>query len=804
MYRSVKIVLGIITLLFITSCNPWLSDEQSIIAEPSILLTEDQSLGQTFVAHYNGLQGIEIHLSPSEDFEGNIRIHLRKDPDANQDLTSSIPTKDVISEPGFYRFLFEPQVGSTQRYYYLFIELTGLGNVAVGSANGEAYLDGAMYQNHQPLDRQMTFHLIYEPFFVLRGLSKEIISWLGLLLVAGFLFLLPGLAFLIMLFPKFHNLSIFSRLGLASGISLALYPILFLWTDLIGLHLGSLYAWLLPILSILYLLWRFRSWRPSFRIKPLLHKWSTSTSTLPILTLLFVTGSLLFLRLFLIRSLDVPLWGDSVHHTMISQLLVQNEGLFDSWEPLADLESLTYHFGFHANTAVFHWITGKSLPQSVLWTGQIVSFLAIFSLYPMVQKARGGRWGGILTLMIAGFLSAMPNFYLNWGRYTQLGGLAILPTAVFLIWESMEDEVKYWPVIGLTCITLAGLGLTHYRVLIFALIFFIPAILMNLSKRNYLQLLKKVSVIGLGAGLIFLPWFIHTFQGRITTNFLRSLTIPATAATEWTQQYNAIGDLTQYLPAFLWIFLAIAALLAFIKRMRGAILILIWWILILLATNPQWIHLPGEGAISNFAYFIAAYIPCSLVIGIVSGQILGNLSPIPMRILFILLGCLSIVGIHLRLKDLDVSNHALATRPDLHASKWIQENTDPQAKFLTNAFFAYNDTVIVGSDGGWWLRMLANRDTTLPPTSYGTEKGPRPDYRVWTNALYVEVNSKGITHPDVLEMLEEREVNHIYIGQRSGRVNYAGSDLLPIDLLLTDQHFKLVYHEDRVWIFKIL
>jgi len=42
--------------------------------------------------------------------------------------------------------------------------------------------------------------------------------------------------------------------------------------------------------------------------------------------------------------------------------------------------------------------------------------------------------------------------------------------------------------------------------------------------------------------------------------------------------------------------------------------------------------------------------------------------------------------------------------------------------------FAYGDSVIVGSDGGWWLPLLARRQTTLPPINYGSEQGVRADY----------------------------------------------------------------------------
>jgi len=122
---------------------------------------------------------------------------------------------------------------------------------------------------------------------------------------------------------------------------------------------------------------------------------------------------------------------------------------------------------------------------------------------------------------------------------------------------------------------------------------------------------------------------------------------------------------------------------------------------------------------------------------------------------------------------------------------------------LVNSFFAYGDTVIVGSDGGWWLPLLSQRQTTLPPLTYGSEGGPHPDYIQWINALTTEIQNKGIAHPDVLALLRARGITYVYIGQRQGRVNYGGPYVLDPQQLLADPNFRLAYHQDRVWIFQI-
>jgi len=52
--------------------------------------------------------------------------------------------------------------------------------------------------------------------------------------------------------------------------------------------------------------------------------------------------------------------------------------------------------------------------------------------------------------------------------------------------------------------------------------------------------------------------------------------------------------------------------------------------------------------------------------------------------------------------------------------------------------------------------------------------------------------------------LRARGITHVYIGQRQGRVNYAGPYVLKPTELLADSRFRLVYREDRVWVFEVV
>jgi hypothetical protein len=162
-----------------------------------------------------------------------------------------------------------------------------------------------------------------------------------------------------------------------------------------------------------------------------------------------------------------------------------------------------------------------------------------------------------------------------------------------------------------------------------------------------------------------------------------------------------------------------------------------------------------------------------------------------------------VVGARQRLSDIQPQQYSLVTWPDERAADWIIRHTPADARFLVNAFLAYNNSLVVGSDAGWWLPVLARRATMLPPINYGFELSGRPDNRQWVNALPAAIQSQGIADGAVAQLLADRGITYVYLGQLRGGVNNPGSPVLDAGTLLATPGFRLVYHQDRVFIFQI-
>ena len=806
--------LYLLLALFLTGCASVSRTEQGF-HDTQVQLEPGHSVGQTFYARFAGMDGVEIYLEPAKSVDdqthpGTLVLHLRSLGDEEDIAQTSISLEDV-NEAGYYRFAIPVLEDSTGKGYSFFLEMDGPAILGVGSAPGDSYMDGALYQDNQPTNAQAAFRLTYNPIQLALGLLREGLRWAGFLLAAFFLYVLPGWGLVQFAFNGRRNLALAERFALSIGVSLAIYPLLFLWCSLIGLKPGSLYAWLPPLAGLVVLLWQNRERIAGLAASMRQGHYPKFTSIQEMrwenLALLFTVALIFAVRFWGIRSLPAPLWGDSVHHVMITQLLIDHRGLFTYWYPYADLQTFTYHFGFHSLAAVFSWLTNLPASEAVLWSGQILNGLAALTLYPLAVRVGKKPWAGVFCVLAAGLLMSMPMYYVNWGRYAQLAGQAILPVAVACAWYALDEQGSRWQEILLAALTSAGLVLTHYRIFLYLLLFFCARFIIAILDHQAGVKFRKTALIIFGSMILLLPWMVNLVRnGYMLDMFTSTITTRWQSSPEFIQQDQITQNPAAYLPMFFW--LALPAILGWgmWRREKNLATIALWFSSILVATNPGWLGLPGAGILSNFALLVALYIPAAILFG-AGAQWLLDIMPRPTTAVKSAVAMLLVLGSGLlgswqRSLDINANEHTYLTRPDLRAFAWIQENTPQDARFLVNSTLAFSSLAVVGGDAGWWLPLLAQRVANVPPIVYVFEEGDIPDYRPYVNQLIQEIQSKSIDHPQVIDLLRERDLNYLYIGQRQGGVNNAHAILEP-EVLQNSPYFELVYHQDRVWIFQL-
>lgn len=801
---------GLLLSLFclaLTSCQSLVDKDQTAINRElaPVLLTAGQSVGQTFVARHGGLNGVEFWLEPQPGSRGTLRAHLRAEALASNDLAQATLPLEQVTAPGFYCFSFPQDNHSHGVYRYVFLELEGTGTVLVGTAAGDAYIDGAAYQNHEPLDAQLAFRLTYAPTGAALELGWAVLQGAGLLLVAALLYLVPGYALLAWLWSG-EPLPWPVRMGLAAGLSLALYPLLLLWTDLVGLHLGALYAWLPAVGGLLALVWRYRQWRPR-QGWGAIQQWARSEAFWPDLTLVVVLALVFGVRLLVVRTLDAPLWGDSYQHAVIAQLLVDHGGLFDSWEPYTPYQGLTVHYGFPTFVALLSWSTGIATAKATLLVGQLVNGLAVLAIYPLAMRlAEGRRWAGVGAVLAAGLASPMPAFYVNWGRYAQLAGQAILPVALWLLWDVAEQRAGIKRRAGLAGLTLAGMTLCYYRMPLYYAPFVAVWLVVwgglhwgKVLRPWWVGLTRLALVALVGIGLV-LPWSSYVMGGKLATAVSAGVSYQSPLA-RVVADYQVWKQITTFVP---WPLLGSAALglgLALIRRRWLISIVGLWTLLLALWVLGWLVGFPGANMMQNFAILIALYIPVGLAAGWLTGAAADWLGHRVAAIVCVILALWSARGL-VRIVD---SDYIMVTRPDMRAMAWIQEHIPADARFLVEGFRIYEGRSVVGSDAGWWIPLLTRRENTMPPQYALLNEVPvEAGYSRQVVDLVAHLETHRPSSPAGIQRLCELSITHVYIGQGAGKIGAGAVQLFDAADLIGSAFFQPVYHENRVWIFALI
>ena len=807
-----KAILLTLALLGLSGCAPIVAEGQPD-QMTWVMLAPDQSAGQTFVAEYRGLSAVDLYLQPGTTSDGSLHLSLFENPSDDTPTASAHLPLASLTGPGFYRLSFDALTDSSLRSYYLALDIEGAGDVALGSATGGIYTSGALYLGNAPVDGQLTFRPLYDPPQIALGLAGEASQWALWMAVAVLLFALPGWA---LLHLRASGLSWFERAAMAGSIGVALYPVLFMIADLVGVRGGRGLVWVVPALALIYIVWR--AWRTlGARAEALRGTPGDSTSRqardgAASIALAGIVALVVITRFFAIRMIDVPTWGDSVQHTVMAQRMFENGGLFDSWMPYAPYSTLTVQFGFPAIAALYMWALGMASPQAVLVAGQVLNLLAVAALYPVATRlARGNPWAGVWAVLVAGLLSPMPAFYVNWGRYAQLAGLASLPAALWLVWDALEENRARWRRSILVALVIAGTALAYYRMTFFVVAFCVALLLVwapsayGNSARRWGTGLRALALIALLSGALFLPWAIHVAGSPLAASMEGGIaqggTLQAVLA-----ELATWKDAPLYVPPMLIAVSAIALAWAAWRKAWSVVALGAWAVLLALYNAGRLIHLPGANMMQSFAVMISVFIPVGWLCGWLVSQVAAWVERrTAMAGRVVLVVSTVALGVWGAWQARSIPNPALfgmVTRPDLRAMAWIRENTPADARFLVEGFRIYNGRSAVGSDAGWWLPLLAGRANTMPPQYALLNERPNdPDYAREVVELVARLEVISPASPEGMRLLCDEGITHVYIGQGQGLIGSGVQQLFAPEDLASQSAFDRVYHEDRVHVY---
>ncbi|HWQ45417.1 MAG TPA: hypothetical protein VN376_01050 [Longilinea sp.] len=511
------------------------------------------------------------------------------------------------------------------------------------------------------------------------------------------LFFLPGLAIILWITPR--KCGLFSLLIESAGLSLvvmALVAQVGFWLDL---HFSISIVWLLLAAGVVSTATAVRVRKPEIGI----HK----EDWIGLGLLAVVTAW----RFYQIDGMALPAWVDSVHHTLIVQSILAAGGLPQDLTPILPVPFF-YHYVFHVFSAVFSALGHIQPYQAVLWVGQAVNALAVLGVYRLSLVLWGDYRKAGLAVLLAGFVLEMPAFYLAWGRYTLLTGLALLPLALASAWEvRVKNDPLQWLKLALFT---SGVFLSHYLAGIILILAVFLLLLFDYLERKKASGWKFAWNILLGscAGvLLALPWLWRAWS---FTRRYAQITTDQFSMDSWDAWINLLGPWRNGLT----LIIGLAGLVWVIGK-PGKRWLAVWSLGLLFLSLPLGLR---WGPFRPDHFSILLWLPAALLAAYAAvdgADWLARkfINPLP----WVTLAACSvglIVWGQVEMSHLVDDRMILGGSADIRAAEWVQQNTPEESRFLINTTL-WQTASYRGVDGGYWLPVLAGRQTVLPPAMYG-------------------------------------------------------------------------------------
>lgn len=811
----VRALLITLAALLLTGCASLFDPEasQEFNSHQVGVVNPENSIGQEIKFNHRLADSITVWFSQPDSNStarsGTISIAVYKNVASTTPIFSSTISTASIAQYTPVQIslnaLVVPETGG------LFIEFSSVDSeVIVHGRLEDNYSGGQAHQNRKPINADLAFRLTYrygvnELSFDIRQLMLSIqpIFQLSLILF------LPGYA-VVRVFRLNRKFSSPEQLGISVGLSLAIIPIIFLFSSTLGMRISSStikdlgIAFFALILSMILLDHPPQTWsRIGKRPRQVRINTSRRRSFLEFWALVGILGFAFIVRMIMIGDLATSAWVDSVHHGLITRIILNNGSLPETYLPYLDISTSAYHPGFHSSLVAFLELSDMDISSGMLLFGQALNAAIILSVYLLGVALTRKPTSGLIAALLTSTYSAMPAYYTSWGRYPQLAGLIILPVTFSLLIASNQAVTKRERISFLLCASLAfaGLLLVHYRVAAFLLCLFVAWLLSELTSsgqhawRIVRRYLLDLLVLGALSFLLSAPWMIKTLQETI----LPRMTPGHPQAT-----LNFFSDFSWHylVPVFgkqLMALTAISLVWFFLKKGRISWVISCWIIFLFFLANLDALNLPGGSFVNNSSVAIMLFMPFSVMSGHLIDQlftlwrqILKGINRVLLAIVttsallyFAWLGSRQIISI--------LNPTTLLTRQaDLIALKWIDQNIADDEVILINSF-AWGYNLFAGSDGGAWIPALTGNPTIPPPVLYGLGSSAQ---KTDINNICTEV-SRLATSPDELWVyLTSQQIEYIYIGARGGAISPSA--------LAINQHFETLYHQDTTWFFHLL
>jgi uncharacterized protein DUF6541 len=459
---------------------------------------------------------------------------------------------------------------------------------------------------------------------------------------------------------------------------------------------------------------------------------------------------------------------------------MEHGGLFTSWAPYSDAETFTYHFGFHAITATFGWLTGLPAWSSVFIMGRVIGAATAASLFALVRLWTRSPWGGVFAAACWLVSSSYLYPFETMGRWTLLAGLACLTSNLvlfssYLRTRSIRDRVWF----GATCgVTAAGLVLTQYKSAIICAALCLTLITARcltrlLNRRagkgpDLLSILLRAAAVA-GIALLLAGPRLNTVMHARSGRYLKRIVIeaPAAASNQYDQPTLSGAEILQSgfgtpRKATVSALALFGAALALLWR-RRAVWFFAGWILITLLMNPRLVGSSRLGIIDQAHWSLAVEFAVAAMAGLTIGIFAEfrsrkhwaaqTIVPVALLAALIILSARNLPPVF------DSVRYVL--RDDLRLMEWIAHDVPAGEMIAGRGYFDHGE--VLGRDAMMWLPHFTRHRTNHTNLAAGLERGPaelRARLRDFTTHLY----ARDMSTPESARWMEEQGFRWFYVG----------------------------------------
>jgi hypothetical protein len=622
-------------------------------------------------------------------------------------------------------------------------------------------------------------------------MSPHLSSLIFSVLLGLALLLLPGMALLRICVPM-RTLGFLCRVAVAPGITIALCVLLFTWCNLISLTLGPVTSWLLIVSALFILLFVGRARRSWLTMclgaesrKRMARVLGWKLRRVPTSEWWVVAALVLILAILLVVRFNstwdwcVPPGVDTAHHTMIVQLLLDHHGLFQSWAPYNDAETFTYHFGFHAITALFAWMSGLDAATSVLIMGRVIGVAAAAALFGLLRLWTRSGWAGVFAIVFWLLYSRNLWGYDSVGRWTLLTGLVVLTTALVLLSLYLRAGASKDLPLGLLCaITVGGLVLAQYKS---AIIFAVLATALFCGRciaeliyggngrfRGIVRIIGRILAVAVVALFLAAPRLSNVMEAK-TGRYLKHIVFesPPANSNPFDQPISVGSGILK--AGFetrrdtILTGLALVAGLAVVALRPKALWFFAGWGAVALVMNPGLIGIDRVGLIDEghwrYAVEVAFAAMAGLGVGLVC-EVAGRTRSLSWNSLLLLAASALVLWDAARQRPLPDSCRYLLPE-DLRLMTWIEQNVPNIEMIAGRAYFEHGQ--VLGRDATTWLPYFTRHQTNQTNLAAALEKGP-PEPREKLRAFTRELYARDMSTPESAQWMRDEGFRWFYAG----------------------------------------